>query len=128
MMRGRNFIATWLVGAAIALALLLGGLGTAAEEAEEERVPPPPLPEEVLKDPKVISTGEELWKDQCAHCHGSRAYPGKAPKLQPRRYKPEFVWDRVYNGFRGMPPWKDVYTDEEVVAIVAYVMSDDFFP
>lgn len=128
MMRYRNFAATWLAGAAIALLLSMGGPGNAADEAEGEGVPPPSLPEQVLSDPKVISAGEELWKDQCAHCHGSRAYPGKAPKLQPRRYKPEFVWDRIYNGFRGMPPWRDVYTDEEVVAIVAYVLSDDFFP
>ena len=109
--------------------MLLGaGAGGAAEEAEEPKVPPPPLPEKVLSDPQIISTGEKLWQDQCTHCHGSRAYPGKAPKLQPRQYKPEFVWDRIYNGFRGMPSWKDLYTDDEVVAIVAYVMSDEFFP
>ena len=41
---------------------------------------------------------------------------GKAPKLQPRNYKPEFVWDRVHNGFRGMPSWKAVYEPNEVLA------------
>lgn len=117
-----------LAGATVAFMLFAAALGSAAEETEEKRVPPPPLPAKVLNDPKIISDGEALWKDQCTHCHGARAYPGKAPKLQPRQYKPEFVWDRIYNGFRGMPPWKDVYTDEEVVAIVAYVLSDDFFP
>lgn len=76
----------------------------------------------------TIAKGEKLWQDQCAHCHGAKAYPGKAPKLQPRTYKPEFVWDRVHNGFRAMPPWKDIYEPEDVVAIVAYVLSDDFFP
>lgn len=120
---GRGF-----AGALVAFMLLAAAFGSAAEETEEKRVPPPPLPAKVLNDPKIISNGEALWKEQCVHCHGARAYPGKAPKLQPRQYKPEFVWDRIYNGFRGMPPWKDVYTDEEVVAIVAYVMSDDFFP
>lgn len=121
----RLFSLSWLAGAAIALVLLAGAPSVAVSEEEKAS---PPLSEEVLKDPKVISAGEELWKEQCAHCHGSRAYPGKAPKLQPRRYKPEFVWDRVYNGFRGMPSWKDVYTEEELVAIIAYVLSDDFFP
>lgn len=128
-MTKRTYFSTRLLtGAALAILLSVAGPGRAADETGEPKVPPPALPENVLKNPEVISTGEKLWQDQCTHCHGSRAYPGKAPKLQPRRYKPEFVWDRVYNGFRGMPPWKDAYTDEEVVAIVAYVMSDEFFP
>jgi len=90
--------------------------------------PPPPLPEELLADPKLIARGNEIWKEQCTHCHGSKAYPGKAPKLTPRRYTPQFVWDRVHNGFRGMPPWKEVYSQEDIIAVVAYVLSDDFWP
>ena len=90
--------------------------------------PPPELPAELLKKDDVIARGEKLWQEQCTHCHGSKAYPGKAPKLQPRLYKPEFVWDRVHNGFRGMPPWKDVYKPDEIVALVAYILSDEFFP
>ena len=100
----------------------------APAEAEGPRDPPPPLPADILKDAKVIAEGESLWKDTCAHCHGSKAYPGKAPKLQPHRYKPEFVWDRVHNGFRAMPPWKEAYAPEQVVAVVAYVLSDEFWP
>lgn len=96
--------------------------------ATEPRDPPPALPPEILKDPKVIAQGEALWQEQCTHCHGAKAYPGKAPKLEPRRYKPEFVWDRVHNGFRNMPAWKDVYTPEQEIAIVAYVLSDEFWP
>ena len=94
----------------------------------EARDPPPPLPREVLKDAKVIAEGEKLWQEQCTHCHGAKAYPGKAPKLEPHRYKPEFVWDRVHNGFRNMPPWKEVYSPEQEIAIVAYVLSDEFWP
>ena len=100
----------------------------APAEAEGPRDPPPPLPSDILKDAKVIGEGEALWKDTCAHCHGAKAYPGKAPKLQPHRYKPEFVWDRVHNGFRAMPPWKEAYTPEQVVAVVAYVLSEEFWP
>ena len=92
------------------------------------RDPPPPLPAAVLKDPKVIAAGEAIWKDNCQHCHGSKAYPGKAPKLQPMKYKPEFVWDRVHNGFRSMPPWKDFYTPEQVISLVAWVTSEEFWP
>jgi mono/diheme cytochrome c family protein len=81
-----------------------------------------------MKDAALLSQGEKLWQDQCTHCHGAKAYPGKAPKLRPRAYTPDFVWDRVHNGFRAMPPWKDVYSPDEIVAVVAYVLSDDFFP
>lgn len=101
---------------------------TAAPDTNEPRDPAPELPAETLKNTANITKGEKLWQEQCTHCHGSKAYPGKAPKLQPRTYKPEFVWDRVHNGFRAMPPWKDVYKPDEVVALVAYVLSDEFFP
>ena len=100
----------------------------AANEAEPPRDPPPEIPATLLKDTAIITQGEKIWQDQCTHCHGAKAYPGKAPKLQPRTYKPEFVWDRIHNGFRGMPPWKEVYKPEEVLALVAYVLSDEFFP
>lgn len=97
-----------------------------AEPAEEEG--PPDLSEAVLNDPAIIAAGGEIWSHQCRHCHGSSAYPGKAPKLKPRRYKPEFVFDRVTNGFRKMPAWKEVYTKEERIAVVAYVKSKKFSP
>jgi mono/diheme cytochrome c family protein len=97
-------------------------------EAEPPRDPPPELPATLLEKEDVIAKGEKIWQEQCTHCHGSKAYPGKAPKLQPRQYKPEFVWDRIHNGFRGMPPWKDVYKPDEIVSLVAYILSDEFFP
>lgn len=100
---------------------------TAAAPAEP-RDPPPPLPATVLKDEKLIAAGEALWKENCAHCHGSKSYPGKAPKLQPHKYKPEFVWDRVHNGFKDMPAWKELYSPEQVIALVAWVLSEEFWP
>jgi mono/diheme cytochrome c family protein len=118
------------LGFAIAFALvaLPANAQQSAPEAEPPRDPPPELPVELLKQMDLITTGEKIWQEQCTHCHGSKAYPGKAPKLQPRQYKPEFVWDRIHNGFRGMPPWKDVYKPDEIVGLVAYILSDEFFP
>lgn len=81
-----------------------------------------------LEDPANIAQGEAIWSKQCRHCHGRNAYPGKAPKLKPRKYTPEFVYVRVTDGFRKMPAWKDVYSDEERRAIVAYVLSGEFSP
>jgi mono/diheme cytochrome c family protein len=113
--------------ACTAVATLVGAYAARADN-HEPRDPPPELPASVLKDAKVIALGEKLWQEQCTHCHGAKAYPGKAPKLKPRQYKPEFVWDRTHNGFRQMPPWKEVYEPDEIIALVAYVLSDEFFP
>lgn len=84
------------------------------------------IPKEFLNDPKNIDLGRELWGTRCTFCHGKKAYPGKAPRLDPSRYTPEFVYDRVTNGFRGMPPWKHEFDEAQRKAIVAYVMSPDF--
>lgn len=81
-----------------------------------------------MRAPAVIEAGRELWQDQCRHCHGRSAYPGKAPKLKPRRYKPDFVYDRVTKGFRKMPAWKEIYSREERMNVVAYILSKKFAP
>jgi mono/diheme cytochrome c family protein len=84
--------------------------------------------EEFLDDPAHQAGGKEIWESTCQHCHGAKAYPGKAPKLRPKKYTPEFVYDRVTNGFRKMPPWKDVFTDEERMNVVTYILSSKFSP
>ncbi len=99
-----------------------------AQAADDKKEPSPEFTQAFLDDAENFTAGKEIWKEQCAHCHGAKAYPGKAPKLKPRRYKPKFVFDRVSNGFRKMPAWKDVYTTEERMKIVAYVMSRKFSP
>jgi mono/diheme cytochrome c family protein len=81
-----------------------------------------------LNNPKHIDEGRELWQQQCRHCHGASAYPGKAPKLKPRKYKPKFVYSRITNGFRKMPPWEAVYTLEQRMALVAFIKSGEFSP
>ncbi len=114
---------------ALCLALPLGmGASFAAGEAKKKSVPPVPFTEEFLAAEENINAGHEIWSEQCRHCHGAKAYPGKAPKLRPHKYKPEFVYRRVTDGFRKMPPWVDVYTDEERMQIVAYVLSKKFSP
>ena len=83
---------------------------------------------EFLADAEHIAAGKEIWQGQCALCHGARAYPGKAPKLKPKRYTPNFAYDRITNGFRKMPAWKDVYDDEERMDLVAWILSRKFSP
>jgi cytochrome c5 len=83
---------------------------------------------EFLADPEHIAAGKEIWQGQCALCHGAKAYPGKAPKLKPKRYTPNFVYDRITYGFRKMPAWKDVYDEEERMDLVAWILSRKFSP
>jgi len=105
-----------------------GGVSTTASPEESPGGQAISFGEEFLDDPANIEAGKKIWQEQCRHCHGKAAYPGKAPKLKPRRYTPEFVYDRVTYGFRKMPAWKEVYSKDERKAVVAYVLSRDFSP
>lgn len=116
----RSFLAIGSAGA-------VAGLGMFAALAAE-KAPPVDFTEAFLNDQANIDAGREFWQEQCRHCHGKNAYPGKAPKLKPRRYTADFVYDRVTNGFRKMPAWDEVYSDEERMAMVAYIMSKQFSP
>lgn len=114
------------------LAALLLASGTAPALAQSTAPPATPAatqpPEGLMGDPEAIAEGQAIWQKQCRHCHGRSAYPGKAPKLKPRKYKPDFVFDRVTNGFRKMPGWKAAYDEIQRWSIVAWVMSEDFSP
>ncbi len=98
----------------------------AAEEGADEG--PVEFTEAYLADPAALASGKDVWESTCESCHGAKAYPGKAPKLKPAKYTPEFVFDRVTHGFRKMPAWKDVFTKEERMAVSAYVKSRKFSP
>lgn len=119
-----------MASAALGLLLAHAAIGTLEAQSQDAAQPAaaPTMTPEILGDPEKLKVGEQIWHDQCGHCHGSKAYPGKAPKLKPRKYTPEFVYDRVTNGFRGMPPWVDVYNEEERVSVVAYILSKQFSP
>ncbi len=111
---------------------VIAGLGAGAVSvaavAQDSAKKPPEFTEAYLNEPANIAAGKEIWSEQCRHCHGKSSYPGKAPKLKPRRYTPEFVFDRVTDGFRKMPPWKDIYDWAERKSVVAYVKSRKFSP
>jgi len=99
-----------------------------SQAASAPAEPPPKFDAGYLGDKTVLQAGKEVWEQQCRHCHGNAAYPGKAPKLNPGSYTPDFVYDRVTYGFRKMPPWKDVFSTEQRKAVTAYVKSDSFSP
>ena len=110
----------------IGIACTVPGILASAQDNDE--YPIPEFTEEFLDDPEVLAMGKEAWDSFCQACHGASAYPGKAPKLQPSRYDAEFVYDRVTWGFRKMPAWEDVLSEEERMSISAYVISRRFSP
>jgi mono/diheme cytochrome c family protein len=83
---------------------------------------------EFMDNPDHIALGQQLWAKRCRLCHGKETYPGSAPPLQPWKYQPEFVYDRITNGFRGMPALKEEFSEAERKAIVAFVLSRKFSP
>lgn len=82
--------------------------------------------EEFLDDGDTLRKGKKLWGKTCKLCHGNTAYPGKAPKLGTKCYEPEFVYDRVTNGFNAMPSWKSQIPKYDRMAVSAYVVSKRF--
>ncbi len=113
------------------LALGLASTSVSSEEAatpaaNDEAVPV--FTAAMIKDPANVEAGKQVWDGQCRHCHGNSAYPGKAPKLKPSSYEPDFVYDRVTNGFRKMPGWKTIFSEKQRVGVVTYIMSSDFSP
>jgi mono/diheme cytochrome c family protein len=88
--------------------------------------PPVEFTREFLGDPQNVQRGRAVWQARCQFCHGKTAYPGKAPKLDPSRYTPAFVYDRVANGFQGMPPWRHEFSVNDLKSVVAYVLSREF--
>ena len=107
-----------LVLALIGLAPLVAANAARADETG--------LTPEFMNDPANIALGKTLFQKQCTGCHGRNAYPGKAPTLKPKKLSPEDVYLRITYGFRKMPAWEDLYTDEERMAITAYVKSRRF--
>ena len=120
------------VGVALGVALLTDR-GTAQSPpvapggaATNGPAPPVQFTPDFLGDPKNVQKGRAVWQARCQFCHGKSAYPGKAPKLDPSRYTPQFVYDRVANGFQGMPPWRHEFGVDDLKAVVAYVLSKEF--
>jgi mono/diheme cytochrome c family protein len=116
----RRFERLWIV---LLLAVLSWQLAPAAL-AEDD----PEFTETLLNDPETIARGKDLFVQECRHCHGKSSYPGKAPKLKPKKLSAEDVYLRMSYGWRKMPAWEEVLTQDERVAVTVYVKSKNFSP
>ena len=117
-----------VAGATVAISQPVAAQSAAKEIPNAAVEPVPAFDKSYLSDAANIKVGQTVWANQCRHCHGNSAYPGKAPKLNPGGMDPEFIFDRVTNGFGKMPAWKEVFSLEERKGVVAYVKSDGFSP
>lgn len=90
--------------------------------AIEPIVEPPPL----TASAETVARGEELYMGTCFFCHMSagRGYPQDLRRLSPEKHA-AFNDIVLHGSLRplGMPQWDDVFTQEEVDAIHAYIVS-----
>ena len=86
----------------------------------------PELTEEFLNDPAQIALGQELFQGHARSATARAPIRARRRSSMPKKLTPEDVYLRVTYGFRKMPAWEDVFTDEERMAITAYVKSERF--
>ena len=123
--RRRLLRATGALVCALA-AISAAAAGEDQRKAVQEKAPA--FNKAYLSNKANIEAGRIVWENQCRHCHGAAAYPGKAPKLNPGQMAPDFIYERVTYGFGKMPGWKDVFSVEQRKGVVAYIKSGDFSP
>lgn len=118
----------WRLGSALLCALGAAAASAGADQGKAVKEQVPVFDKAYLSNKKNVAAGKDVWDNQCRHCHGAAAYPGKAPKFDPGPLAPDFIYDRVTFGFGKMPGWKDVFSVEQRKAVVAYIKSKDFSP
>lgn len=72
-----------------------------------------------------VELGEEVFRKNCASCHGRTGAGGIGPKLADgavidRYPDPSEHRDVVVNGRGAMPAWGDRLSDDEIDAVVRY--------
>ena len=92
---------------------------------------PTPLEEKIFDGPGVtVTSGADIYSTLCAGCHmpegegavGGGMYPALAgnEKLE----YPDYAVFIILNGYKAMPSFSHVLSDEQVAAVVNYLQSD----
>ena len=106
----------------MALIVVLG-LSAALDSGRLSAADPAGLSEEYLRDEQNIVSGRNVFLARCTYCHAKRGV-GKAPQLRPSAREPDFIFDRITNGYQGMPNWGSTLPEDQRRALVAYIRSD----
>ena len=78
---------------------------------------------------EVVSQGESVYMTNCANCHGQKGEGGIGANLTDENWihggSIKDVYDTVQNGVSdaGMPAWGGMLSQEDLVAVTAYVES-----
>jgi quinohemoprotein ethanol dehydrogenase len=72
-----------------------------------------------------VETGEEVYAENCATCHGERLRPtGAAPDLKQLSADQKARFDTMVRQGKGqMPSWEGVISDEDLESIWAYIRA-----
>src|SRR5262245_12455110 len=80
-----------------------------------------------LSSPQVIARGNALFAQSCSvgYCHGIAGKAGRGPRLRGREWDKNYLFKVTFEGIpnSSMPAWKDRLTDEDIGAVVAYVLT-----
>jgi len=76
--------------------------------------------------PQVIDAAALYADKNCANCHGADREGGQAPALLPERLTSpaEQYIKTITNGSGQMPAWGDDFSQEEIAALVDWLMTD----
>src|SRR5574337_47097 len=81
--------------------------------------------------PQMASEGKDVFNGTCAHCHGPDAVQS-VKKIDLRRLKLRYgdgalnmFWKTVHEGrpSKGMPTWKEVFSDKQFEDVYAYLST-----
>ncbi len=84
---------------------------------------------ELANNPEALKTGQRLFANNCAVCHGStatgsRGFPNLADKDWLYGGDAETIKQSIMNGrFSNMPPWGSVLGEEGVANVTQFVLS-----
>jgi len=80
-----------------------------------------------LSDPQLIARGSALFAQSCSvgYCHGVAGKAGRGPRLRGREWDKNYLFKVTFEGIpnSSMPAWKGRFTDAEIGAVVAYVLT-----
>lgn len=92
---------------------------------------PTPFESRMFRDPKKITqvTGEDIYNSLCAGCHmpdgkgavGAGFYPALAGNEN--LAVGDYPVSIIMNGYHGMPPFRQVLDDAQIVAVVEYLQT-----